>query len=101
MFIAPPSLPVTRAKADRQRLRIQAEAVAKHSGLSVYTVRRIERGAETDSLRLARYVATVDAMAQAVRESLARLDALAAAGTRPMTHGELATVLTGGEPCHE
>jgi len=88
---------VCTRKAERQRLRIQVSAVCTTAGLSEHAVRRIERGQSSDPAAVARYVATVDAMAEAVRESLARLDALAAAGARPMTYGELATALTGGE----
>lgn len=89
---------VCSRKAERQRLRIQVSAVCAAAGLSEHAVRRIERGQLHDPDPVARYVATVDAMAEAVRESLARLDALAAAGARPMTFGELTNALAGGEP---
>jgi hypothetical protein len=89
---------VCSRKAERQRLRIQVSAVCAAAGLSEHAVRRIERGQLHDPDPVARYVATVDAMAQAVRESLARLDAIAAAGVRPMTPAELAEAIAGGAP---
>lgn len=92
---------VCNRKAERQRLGIQVSAVCAAAGLSEHAVRRIERGQLHDPDPVARYVATVDAMAQAVRQSLARLDELAAAGVRPMTPAELRTALAGGESCHE
>lgn len=89
---------IGRARDERRRLRIQARAVCRVSGLSLYAVRQIELGMMRDAAKVTTYVATVDAMAEAVRESLARLDALAAAGARPMTFGELTDALAGGEP---
>jgi transcriptional regulator with XRE-family HTH domain len=99
VFCPSPSQPIVNARATRQRLRIQAEAVGKRAGLSTYAVRRIERGAETQPMRVARYIAAVAELAAAVSESLARLDAIAAAGVRPMTPAELAEAIgTGGAP---
>lgn len=95
----PPNV-ITR-KAERQRLRIQVSAVCAAAGLSEHAVRRIERGQLHDPATVARYVVTVDAMAAAVRDSLAKLDELAAAGVRSMTFGELADALTGGHHEHE
>jgi hypothetical protein len=92
---------VCSRKAERQRLRIQVSAVCAAAGLSEHAVRRIERGQLHDPDPVARYVATVDAMAAAVRQSLARLDELAAAGVRSMTFGELTDALAGGHHDHE